>query len=130
VAGGPALPAVGRESFAARERGGTVGVARSGDRAVFASSTEPKTKRKGGKAAPPSASERSAGGDAWSGFDRAAVSPAAAAASSPPPQQGGPNLAMAMLGLGLVGVLATVLAAAAPRHRRAAAKSASAAEGK
>lgn len=125
--GTAAAPAV-TKTFAARERGATEGVARSAGQTVFASSAAPKSKReaakgaKGARSGAASTSERSAVGDPWSGFSRATSSSEAGALSSSS-AQGGSSLAMALLGLGLAGVLGTILVAvAAPRRRKAAAR--------
>ena len=127
----PAVPAVRPGAFAARERGATAGVTSRGGQPVFVSSTAPKGKpaaapkaRKEARAGAPSASERSAVADPWSGFDRGAASRGLnALGSSPVHSGGGSTVAMAMVGLGLVGLLGTLLAGARARRRRAPARS-------
>jgi len=114
--------------FAARERGETAGVTTRGGQPVFASPASPRgvsrsaarPKKSAARTSAPAASERSAVGDVWSGFaSRSPRGYTAALASSPDSPAGASTIAIAMLGLGLAGVLGTVAVAVAPRRRRA-----------
>jgi hypothetical protein len=90
---------------------------------VFASSAAPKGKQAAGSAGSGAPSERSAVSDAWSGFSSGTSSAGGsgipAAASSLTENGSGSTLGIAILGLGLVGMLGTFLVLAAPRLRRA-----------
>lgn len=110
------------QQFAARESGATAGVTVQNGQSVFASSTAPKDKKAAGSdAGSRSPSERTAVSDAWSGFRSGtplAAGPGTPAASSLSEHGFGSTLAMAILGLGFVGMLGTFLMLAAPRLRR------------
>jgi hypothetical protein len=108
--------------FSARAEGATAGVTRSGGQAVFASSLAPQgSQGSSGRAdAGGSPSARNAVGDFWSGFGSAgrdsSVGSASAGAAGLGPG-GVPGIAVATLGLGFGGILATVAFAAARRRR-------------
>lgn len=127
--GVPAAPSVGRESIAARERGATAGVDNSGKQPVFASSQTPQAKppkaKQAARAAAPSLSQRSATSELWSAFEPATSSVRASEAqASLPGRDDGRRLAIALFGLGFVGILGTLAAVAASRRRWAQASSA------
>lgn len=112
--------AVAGEQFAARENGGTAGVVNEGGQPVFASSSASKGKEAQSSSATSTPSERSALGDAWSGFDSGASSSGSKAPVASLSENGsGSTLGMAILGLGVMGVLGTLLLLAASRRRRA-----------
>jgi len=120
VEAGPAPVDVG-DQFAARESGATAGVTEQGGQQVFAGSAAPKAKKaSGSKAGSGSPSERSAVGDAWSGFSSGsfATGGSETPAASLAEDGSGSPLGMAILGLGLVGILGTLLALAVPARRR------------
>jgi len=109
------------KQFAARESGATAGVVNEGGQPVFASSSASKGKKAQSKSATGTPSERSALGDAWSGFSSGASSGGGTEApvASLSENGSGSTLGMAILGLGLFGVLGTFLLLAASRRRRA-----------
>jgi len=112
--------AVAGEQFAARESGATAGVVNEGGQPVFASSSASKGKKAQSKSTTGTPSERSALGDAWSGFDSGASSSGSKAPVASLSENGsGSTLGMAILGLGVMGVLGTLLLLAASRRRRA-----------
>lgn len=111
--------------FAARDEGATAGVTETGGQQVFSSSQA----RKGGSAGQPASkgresqvapSEGTALSDAWSGFGSGTVDSAstAPAATSLGEEGSGSTLGVAILGLGLVGMLGALALAVAPRRRR------------
>jgi len=89
---------------------------------VFASSTARGKNPAGAQAGAGSPAEASAVSDAWSGFSSgsSAASEAGAPATALAGEKGaGSTLGLAILGLGLVGVLGTFVVLAAPRRRLA-----------
>lgn len=117
VDSGSAAPAAA-EQFEVRESGGTAGVVEQGSQPVFSSSTASKGKKADSQGAG-SPSERSAAGDAWSGFASAASPAGSGAATSLGEDSSGlTTLGLAILGLGLAGVAGTLLVLAGPRRRR------------
>lgn len=118
---GPAAPPGTGEQFAARESGATAGVVSEGGQPVFASSSASKGKKAAGSdAGTGSPSERSAVGDAWSGFSSGTSAGGSRATAASLGEDGSKSpLGMAILGLGLVGIIGTFLVLAAPRRRRA-----------
>lgn len=115
----PAAPA---DQFATRDGGGTEGVTSQGGQQVFASSTAKGKKPAGARAGAASApAEGGAVSDVWSGFSSgSAASEAGAPAAALAGEKGsGATLGLAILGLGLVGVLGTFVVLAAPRRRLA-----------
>lgn len=111
------------QQFAARENGATAGVTTQNGQAVFASSTAQKAKKAASSGAgSASPSERTAVGDAWSGFSSGASAGGSATPAAASLSEGGSGstLGLAILGLGLVGMLGTFLVLATPRLRRAA----------
>lgn len=121
---GASAPAATSDQFAARESGETAGVTNQAGQQVFASSTAANGKNPAGaQAGAGSPAEGSAVSDAWSGFSSggstangAGSTPAAALAGE---QGSGATLGLAILGLGLVGLLGTFVVLAAPRRRLA-----------
>lgn len=117
----PSVPADTGEQFAARESGATAGVVSEGGQQVFGGSRA-KGRAAGGSDAPASSpSERSAVGDAWSGFDSGASAAGSAAPAASLGEEGSGStfgIGMAILAFGLVGMLGTFLVLAASRRRR------------
>ncbi|MDQ6805599.1 MAG: hypothetical protein M3065_11675 [Actinomycetota bacterium] len=114
MSGSPASPS---SQFAARVQGATAGVTSRGGQSVFASSVAPK--KSGANAASPST--RSAVADVWSGFGSSnGASPSVSSASSfSPGGSGGSGIGVgiAILGLGVAGLLGTMLVAGLRRRR-------------
>jgi len=114
----PQLATQVRSQFEARVDGATEGVKRSGGQPVFASSA-PKGKATRG-AHGKTASVRSANADVWSTFASPKRSSSVTAARSfAPGENGGSGLGIgaAILGLGMAGVLGTMLVAGLGRRR-------------
>ncbi len=118
----PVSPVSPGEQFAAREDGFTAGVVTEGGQAVFADPAAGKKQQAGApQPAAGSPSERTATGDAWSGFSsgNSTGGSAAPVASLGADGSSSSTLGIAILGLGLAGTFGTFLVLAASRRRRA-----------
>ena len=115
----PVQNGIATSQFEARAEGGTAGTTRSAGRAVFAS---PAAKAKAPRKATGTPSARTAAGDLWSGFEPQARSSVFAAEASATEQGSGAPVtaALAILGLGLVGLVASASVLGLRRRKQAA----------
>jgi hypothetical protein len=116
----------GQDDIAARVGGATAGFSQDGGgQAVFASSAAPPPSKAGrGKSAGPAVSRDSATGDVWTDLTSGAANPSLASAAESGGQSGGLSggivAGIAILGLGLAGIIGGLLVSAERRRRAAA----------